>query len=253
MRLQNKIAIITGAASGIGAGTARRFVEQGAKLVIADLDMDKASSLKEELGQSVIAIKHDVSSEASWEALIAETVKAFGRLDVLVNCAGISIPGDIETTSYEHWNTIMSVNLGGVFLGCQKAVQTMKNNEEGGAIVNISSTSALRCPSWVTAYGTSKAAVLTLTRAVAMHCANSQYNIRCNAVAPGAALTPMLQNMLDHDPNAEATLAAIVSQHPLGRLATPDDVANAVIYLASDESSYVTGTVLPVDGGVSAA
>ncbi|MBT4518737.1 MAG: glucose 1-dehydrogenase [Halieaceae bacterium] len=253
MRLQNKIAIITGAASGIGAEIARRFVQEGAKVVIADLNIEGATQLAGELGEGCMARKHDVSDEASWKALITETLAAHSRLDVLVNCAGIMIPGDIETTSFELFNSIMSVNLGGVFLGCQNAVEAMKTNEEGGAIVNISSTSALRCPTWVTAYGTSKAAVLTLTRAVAVHCATNEYKIRCNAVAPGAALTPMVQNLLDHDPDPETALAAIVSQHPLGRLATPADVANAALYLASDESSYVTGTVIPVDGGAAAA
>ena len=242
-RLQGKIALITGAGSGIGFAIAQLFAEQGASVVLTDVN---AASVAEKLASLERADQHfcltlDVSSEPDWERVFAAAMKKYQRVDVVVNNAGIAAEGSIEDVTLESWRRVMSVNLDGTFLGCKHAVRNMKGN--GGSIVNVSSVGALKASLTGPAYGASKAGVWNLTRTVALSCARNGYQIRCNSLHPGLTRTPMM------DRASPEMLERLKAGIPMGRLAEPTDIAQAALYLASSESQYVTGTSLVVDGG----
>ena len=242
-RLQGKIALITGAGSGIGFAIAQLFAEQGASVVLTDVN---AASVAEKLASLERADQHfcltlDVSSEPDWERVFAAAMKKYQRVDVVVNNAGIAAEGSIEDVTLESWRRVMSVNLDGTFLGCKHAVRNMKGN--GGSIVNVSSVGALKASLTGPAYGASKAGVWNLTRTVALSCARNGYQIRCNSLHPGLTRTPMM------DRASPEMLERLKAGIPMGRLAEPADIAQAALYLASSESQYVTGTSLVVDGG----
>ena len=249
-RVQNKVAFITGAASGIGEATAKLFSQQGASVVIADVDAANGDRVASEIGKDTIFVELDVTSETSWQQAINQAIDKFGQLDILVNSAGISIPSSIEDLTFELWKKTLAVNTDSVMLGTKYALETLKN--KGGAIVNISSSLAIRVTGDQTAYCASKAAVSSITKTTALHCAASGYNVRINAVNPGAILTPMMEKYLEGD-QREEILAAFAELHPLGRVGEPNDIASAVLFLASDEAAFITGVELPVDGGFTAA
>jgi len=252
-RLDGKIACITGGASGIGAAAARRFVAEGANVVLADLDVARAELLARELGARASAVALDVSREASWRDAMAEVRTRHARLDVLVNSAGISEPGDIEAETEAGWRRTQAVNADGVFFGCRQGLALMKDTTSAGAIVNVSSTLGLRPQPGFISYDASKAAVWALTRAVALHCCEKGYPIRVNAVHPGATLTPMMQRYLDAAPDPAAMMQLFASNHPMKRVGRAEELASAILFLASDEASFITGVSLPVDGGYCAA
>jgi NAD(P)-dependent dehydrogenase (short-subunit alcohol dehydrogenase family) len=251
-RLVGKVAIVTGAASGIGRAIAARFAEAGAVVVVADIDLDGATAAAAELGVPATAEHHDVADEASWERVVAGTVTAHGRLDVLVNGAGIAgsgAPQDPERVSLDEWRAIFRVNLDGVMLGCREAIPALRAGG-GGSIVNISSVAARIATPHVTPYGAAKAGVSQLTESIALHCARKGYGIRCNAIEPGTIETALTEQVFTWGGrDAEAGRDAFRRLVPLGRLGEPDDIAHAAVYLASDEAAYVTGTSLRVDGG----
>lgn len=249
-RVNNKVAFITGGASGLGEATAKLLSKEGASIVITDIDLTNGDRVASEIGKDTLFLEHDVTSEESWKISIAAAQEKFGQIDVVVNCAGISIPSSIEDLSFDLWRQTQQVNADSVMLGTKYAVEALK--EKGGAIVNISSSLAIRVTGDQTAYCASKAAVSSITKTTALHCANSGYNVRINAVNPGAIHTPMVEKYLAEG-DREEILSAFASVHPLGRIGKPDDIAYAVLYLASDESSFVTGVELPVDGGFTAA
>jgi len=251
-RVQGKIALVTGGASGIGHAIAELLAEEGATVIVADLasrQPEKAVSALRQRGSFRVL---DVTREDDWIAATDALVSEFGRLDVLVNNAGIALLKDIETTTVEEWRSLMAVNLEGVFLGCKHAVRVMKGNG-AGSIVNMSSVAGIIGHGGLPAYCASKAGVRLLTKSVALHCARKGYNIRCNSVHPSFADTPMLQTMVASARNPEKTLALYRAAAPLGRLARPFDVAQTVLFLASDESTFTTGAELVVDGGLTAA
>ena len=247
-RLEGTVAIITGGASGIGKAAATRFIAEGAATVVTDLDDDAAKTLVSELGEKAHFIHQDVTDPDGWRAVIDGTLEVFGRLDVLVNNAGIGAGQPIEAESYDSWQHIMKVNGDSVFLGCRAAVNAMKDGG-GGSIINMSSIHGISPDGFVPSYAASKGAVRLLTKSVALHCAQAGYNIRCNSVHPGYISTPLLTNAIDPRPNANEMWDAIIAHHPVGRLGTPEEVANVILFLASDEASFVTGTELVVDGG----
>lgn len=251
-RFEGSSVMITGGASGIGAATARMMVAEGARVAIADRNVELSRQLQAELGAAAAVVPLDVTDETSWQAACRSVVEAFGALHVLVNSAGISVPASVEDASLEHWRQTMAINADGVFLGCKHGVATIKRFG-GGAIVNLASTLGARPGAVYAAYSASKAAVLALTRSTALHCAQQKYNIRCNAVLPGATHTPMVDIYLDNAPDREALMAQFAASHPLGRIGRPEDVANGILYLASPQAEWVTGVALPVDGGFLAA
>lgn len=246
--LDDKVAFITGGASGIGAETGRRMVAEGARVALADLQEERGAKVAAELGEAALFLPHDVTSEESWQRVIPAAEAHFGRLEVVVNCAGISVPAPIDEASYEHWRQTMAVNADGTFLGCKYGVEALRR-AGGGAIVNFSSMLGLRGGSPFAAYSASKGAVRLLTKSVALRCAEQGWNIRCNSVHPGAIDTPMLEPYVAVAPSREEGLAAIGSSHPLGRVGTAEEVANVVVFLASDRASFITGAEIPVDGG----
>jgi len=255
-RVHAKIAVITGAASGIGQATARLMAEEGARVVVADIDRAKGEASAREVNAAAF-IEHDAGDEASWERLMREVLQRFGRLDILVNNAAIPGVGtsiaDPETTTVETWRAVQRVNLEGVFLGCKHAIAAMKSRG-GGAIVNVSSGGAIIPSPMNTPYGAAKAGVLNLTITVASHCAVRRYGIRCNAVLPGGTRTPMMLGLLEtlaHQSGAGATEleAAFAGSGGIGRLAEPREIAQAIVFLASDEASYINAEMLVVDGG----
>ena len=250
-RLKGKVAMITGGASGIGAATAKLFVEEGASVAIADVQDKPGRKLARELGDAAIFKHLDVSSEAEWKAAVSSTAKKFGRFDVLVNCAGISGGSvDIEQMTLPLWNQVMGINLTGSMLGCQNAIGAMKKAGNGGSIINISSTVGIKAWGPRIAYGTSKAAVAHLTKAVALHCGKAGYNIRCNAIHPGSTDTPILDDQLEFVNNDRAALLEMIKQFQvLNRVAAPREIGTAILFLASEDSSFVTGISLVVDGG----
>jgi cyclopentanol dehydrogenase len=249
MRLQDKVALITGGAAGIGAEIAKRFAAEGATILIGDLDAGAAERMAEtvrRLGGRARSVPLDVTSEANWKAALAGIRSAETRLDVLVNNAGITRRIPITDMPMEDFEAIMAVNVRGVFLGIKHSLPLMKERG-GGAIVNISSICGLVGHKYTNeTYTTSKGAVTLLTKSVAVRYA--QDNIRCNSIHPGTVDTPMVQ-LLFKDPEKKRER---LDEVPLGRLATALDVANAALFLASDEAGFITGVALPVDGGLTA-
>lgn len=256
-RLVNKVALITGAARGIGKSCAEHFAGEGAHVVVTDIDSEGAASVAALIGGSAQARTLDVREESHWVSVIEDVMQSLGHLDVLVNNAGITGfvppmgPHDPEHTSLDAWRAVHATNLEGVFLGCKHAIGAMKPPRGGGSIVNISSRSGQVGISRAAAYASSKAGVRNHTKSVALYCAEMGYGIRCNSIHPGAILTPMWDPMLGDTPETRA--AAIRDQAreiPLGRMGAPEDVANMAAFLASDESAYVTGAEFVIDGGI---
>ena len=248
MRLQTKITLITGAASGIGAEIARTFIREGAQIVLADINPGGAD-IAAQMGAQTEFAELDVTSEASWQALTKRIADRHGRLHCLVNSAGIALFKDIEHTSLQEWRQVLSVNLDGVFLGCKATLPLLKGS---GSIINISSISGIVGGHNLAAYNASKGGVRLLTKSIALHCARQGYNIRCNSVHPTFVDTPMVRDLINASSNPEKLEHAFRRQIPLGRLGTPQDVAELALYLASDESSFVTGAEFIIDGGVTA-
>jgi NAD(P)-dependent dehydrogenase (short-subunit alcohol dehydrogenase family) len=254
-RLVNKVALITGAASGIGKATVERFHAEGATVIVTDINDAGGEALARQWADRSEYHHLDVSKEDDWKIVFRMIEEKYGRLDVLVNNAGIGGyiqtkgPHDPEYLDLESWHYVHAVNSDGVALGCKYAIQLMKQHR-GGSIVNISSRSGLVGIPSLSAYAASKAAVRNHTKSVALHCAEKKYNIRCNSIHPGAILTPMWDPVLGQGPRREQMIREISNQVPLGRMGAPLDVANAALYLASDESAYVTGIELTIDGGI---
>ena len=253
-RVQDKIAIVTGAASGLGEASARMLAREGAKLVVADIDEAHGNAVAGSISGASF-IRHDVTQEANWETLIAATVEKFGRLDILVNCAGISHLGPPEDETIERWRALMAVNLDGVFLGTKHAIRAMKKNRPlGGSIVNLSSIEGIVGNPNLGSYNASKGGVRLYTKSVALYCAKSRLGIRVNSVHPALIWTPMVENQLRDRgvENIEMARRTMDFMHPIGHMGEPDDVAYGVLYLASDEAKFVTGTELVIDGGYTA-
>lgn len=250
-RLAGKTILITGAARGIGLAIARACVENGATAYLTDIRDDKGSKAAKAIGASYLHL--DVRSESDWAAAL----QSIGKPDGVVNNAGITGfgdeklgPQDAEHCSLEDWRAVHATNLDGVFLGCKHAIAAMKNT--GGSIVNIASRSGKVGVGGASAYASSKAAVINHTKSVALYCAERGYAIRCNAVLPGAILTPMWEALLEGVADRDAAIAGFAAEVPLRRMGTPEDVAHIVAYLLSDESAYVTGSEFGVDGGLTA-
>jgi 3(or 17)beta-hydroxysteroid dehydrogenase len=250
-RLAGKSAFVTGAASGLGRAMALRFAEEGALVAVADLDEGGGRAVVAAIGEAALFLRHDVTVEADWIGNLSRAAAEFGRLDVLVNNAGVGPAGTIEKTSLDEWRRVHAVNLDGVFLGCKHGIPHLRASG-GGAILNMSSVAALMGTPTLTAYGSSKAAVAQLTKSVALHCAARRDNIRCNSLHPVFAATPMVERMIAAAKAPERARAALVEQVPLGRLADPDEVAALALYLVSDEARFVTGGEFVIDGGITA-
>jgi len=246
MRLENKVAFVSGGARGMGAAEAKMFAREGAKVVIGDVLDDEGRQTEaaiNETGGECLYVYLDVSSEDSWTLAVAETVSRFGKLDILVNNAGVVSRGKLEDLSVAEWDRVMDINAKGVFLGTKAAIPEMRK-AGGGSIINISSISGIAGQADIQAvYNASKGAVRIFTKSTAIQYASE--GIRVNSVHPGSIDTPMTA---DRQADAELQRQAD-ARHPLGRTGSPDDVAYGVLYLASDESSFVTGSELAIDGG----
>ena len=252
-RLDNKVAIITGSAEGIGEATAKLFSKEGAKVVVADINEKKGQQVANEIGRSggdAFFFLLDVTKEEQWKSLMDMTTQKYGKLNVIVNNAGISRAKDIENTSLKDWNDIMNVNATGVFLGTKYAIETMKDNGELCSIINRSSIDGQIAESGLFAYCASKGAVTILTKSAALCCGEKGYKIRVNSVHPGYVHTALTEEEArGYGLEPEEYFAKVGKQHPLGCIGEPDDIAFIDVYLASDESKWTTGAEFVVDGG----
>lgn len=251
MRLDGKVALVTGGAAGIGAGIVERFVEAGASVAIFDIRAEVARETAERLrsGGSVLALAGDVANEEDARSSVERTVAHFGALDILVNNAGIDFTCPIVEQTAESWDRVLAVNLRGAFLFSKYAIPRMQGR--GGVILNISSVRAFVSYPGGAAYDASKAALVGFTRTLALD--HGKDGIRVNAICPGYIHTPMLEDWLKSASDREETLRQVLAAHPLGRIGTPRDVAEAALFLASDAASFITGAALIVDGGMSTA
>jgi 3(or 17)beta-hydroxysteroid dehydrogenase len=248
-RVQDKVAIVTGGASGVGREDALLLAREGARVVITDVNVDAGQALAREIGDQALFVQHDIASEADWEAVIQTTTDRFGGVDILVNNAAILAQATIEETSLELWEKIQKINSTGYFLGCKLGLLAMKNRPSG-SIVNMSSMAGIGGVSSFAAYSASKAAVAGLTRTVAAHCRAQLYKIRCNSIHPDGIATPMVFNL--HKQQGGAGTSYVREKDPKqlqARFAQPQDIANLVLFLASDESKFINGAEMRIDNG----
>lgn len=254
-RMTGKMALVTGGAQGLGAAIAMMFAKEGAQVVVTDINGAGARASSDAINAlypgSATGLTQDVTSEARWQEVVQEAVDAMGGLNVLVNNAGIGSLGSVESETFENWKKVMEVDVDSVFLGCKYALGVMKPYGPG-AIVNISSIAGLIASANYAAYNAAKAAVWLLTKSVALHCARKVPGFRCNSIHPTFIKTPILDGIASSVGSLEEAHAKLARQVPLGRLGDPDDIAYAAVYLASNESAFVTGAELKVDGGISA-
>src|SRR3989344_512712 len=250
-RLEGRVALVTGAAQGIGKEIVRVLVREGAQVVIADINDEEGALAVQEIGSKSCYMHLDVSDECDWQLAMQRILETYSKLDILVNNAGLNGAVDPENGTLEKWRKIQAVDLEGVFLGCKYAIQTMKDTSEHSSIINISSIAWTRGIPGGIAYSASKAAVTNLTQSVAVYCGQKGYNIRCNWISPGFIPTPMLAG-IKRDAEQEARFQEYIRSIPMGKMGTPEDIGNGVLFLASDESKYITGTELRIDGGVTA-
>jgi NAD(P)-dependent dehydrogenase (short-subunit alcohol dehydrogenase family) len=258
-RIDGKVALVTGAASGIGAACAQALAREGAGVALGDVQEAKGAALAEKIGAGggkAVFLRHDVTSEEDWIEIVAEVERAFGRLDILVNNAGIAIgAASITAMSLADWRRQQAVNVEGVFLGLKHALPAMRRAGNGGSIVNMSSVAGLKGSPTLAAYSATKGAVRLLTKSVALECAAAKDGVRVNSVHPGIIETPIWESiagMGQGGANAPPDLDALSAMAvPMGVKGLPEDIANAVLWLASDEARYVTGAEIVVDGGLS--
>ena len=246
-RLDGKVALITGGAAGFGKGTAETFAREGAKVYISDINIEGGNKVAKDLG--VTFLEHDVTNPDRWQEVIAEIKSQENQLNILVNNAGIGYMGDVEGTTNEAWEMVHKIDLDSVFYGCKYALPLMRDSGNG-SIINISSISGIIAGHNFTAYNSAKAAVRHLSKSVALHCARTTNLVRCNSVHPVFARTEILEALLSDTSND--MLSKLERQIPVRKLAEIEDIANALLFLASDESKMITGTELVIDGGISA-
>jgi len=250
-RMEGKVAIVTGGAMGLGEADSRALAREGARVVVTDVNRERGAAVAKSIGGEYVF--HDVTNEAQWTQLIADVVKKYGALHVLVNNAGIVEPGNIETQTYDEYKRQMAVSADGTFLGCKYAVPAIAKSG-GGSIINMASIASKRGVHNVAAYCAAKGAVEALSRAVAVHCLIEKNNVRCNSIHPGSIDTPMVRGI-----GAKLVAAGLVNTQTPNtppptqqRLGEPLDIANLVLFLASDESKFISGQEFVPDGGISA-
>ena len=247
-RLENKVAIVTGAAMGLGAADSTLFAKEGAKVILTDVASDKGQKLAEEIGATFM--QQDVTDEERWKEIIAETIKLHGRLDILVNNAGIVEVGDPENQTTEEYRKTMAVHMDSTFFGCKYSIPVMAETG-GGSIVNMCSIASVQGESYVAAYCAAKGAIEAYTRAVAVHCGIKKNGVRCNSIHPSGIITPMVESVPE---KMEAKFGGAPNQDaPSSKQGEPIDIAYAALYLASDESKFMNGAQLRVDNAMSVA
>ncbi len=253
-RVSGKIALVTGGALGLGKAISQLLAKEGAKIVVTDIKEVEGKAVVEAIKQAggeAIFLKQDVVNEDEWKKVISETERTFGGLDILVNNAGVVLMKSIEDTSLKEWKWLHGINLDAVFLGTKYGIQLMKKSG-GGSIVNISSIEGIIADPNLFAYNSSKGGVRLLTKSAALHCAKAGQNIRINSVHPGYTWTPMVEQAIDELGGTQEIVDQVKALHPIGRYGQPIDIANGVLFLASEESSFMTGSELVIDGGYTA-
>lgn len=249
-RLSQKVAIITGAAKGLGEAEARQFAKEGAHVILTDVDIENGERIAAEIGRQAQFYQHDVRDEDRWKTIIASVLETHGKIDILVNNAGVVEAGSIETQTAEEFRFVMNVNVEGTFFGCKHIMPAMRKNG-GGSIINMASIASLRGAPNVIAYSAAKGAIESLSRSVAAHSANNKLGIRCNSVHPSAIMTPMIRSLPEKMAKArkrETTSNQDMSKS--GIVGQPNDVVGAVLFLASDESKFISGTQIVIDNGL---
>ena len=247
MRFENKVVIVTGGASGFGKGIVEKFINEGAKVLIADINFESAIELEKKLGKSATALKVDVTKTLDVENMIKSAVLKFSKIDILIQNAAIGMkPRPLVDSSEELFDKLFNTNVKSIYLGAKNVIPQFISQKTGGSIINVVSTAAIRPRPGLTLYNATKGALVPLTKALALEVA--EHKIRVNGICPVAGETPMLKDFLgDDDP--DAAYKVFKSTVPLGRLAEPKDVANACLFLSSEESNFITGVMLEIDGG----
>lgn len=251
-RVSGKVALVTGAALGIGKACAELLAREGAKVVVTDIKAEQGQAVAEHIkrqGGEAIFVQHDAADENQWQQAIAAALAAFGKLHIVVNNAGIALGKNVEDTTLAEWRKVQDINLDGVFLGTKYGIEALRKSG-GGSIINLSSIEGLIGDPDLAAYNASKGGVRIFTKSAALHCAKSGYGIRINSVHPGYIWTPMVEDVSQGKDSEK--YKQLVGLHPIGHLGEPDDIAYGILYLASDESKFVTGSELVIDGGYTA-
>jgi len=251
-RVKGKTALVTGAASGLGKATAKRLAAEGARVMLADIDKERLPGVRDEIitaGGAALFHMLDVTREEAWERAIETMMSEFGSLDILVNCAGVLSIADIENETFEKWSWQHRVNLDGVFLGMKHGFKAMRQGGKGGSIINFSSILGILSLSNIAAYSSAKGGVRAITKSAALH--GGPLGIRVNSIHPGHVRTGMVVDGVSAADYHEEVWTEMAKQYPIGRVGEPEDVANAVLFLASDEASFITGLEMVVDGGYS--